>query len=580
MPNTVTILINARNRAEAGFASVRQTFANLGSNIRTHLTSSFNHVRSAFSSLGEHFRTIGGRMRSTFSRIGGDLRSGLSRGFSAVGRLGSRVGSTIMTGVRSAITAGMQGIGSAFSSIGESLGRVLSVAGSNPYVAAGIAALVAVLLPIIGTAIGGALVLGIGGALAGVGLMFAAKSKEAQDSFKKTGQVIHSVMSDAAKPLIPVITHAMGLVQKFVKEAGPALKGIFKDMAPHLEKFTDSLFKAFKALAPAMKPLTDAFGMLLDALGPAIVDIFQQISLALMTLGKEFQNKDTIANFVDIFKVLMSTIPIGISLITGLAMVMRGFRVATVMTIEKVKEFIGWVKRIVGKTVHFGQTGITAVINWVKSVISWVKNMKGKTVAFFQRGAGAVVSAVSGVISWVRRMAGKTISLAQRGASGVVGWISSIVSWVRRMAGKTISVGVRGAGAAISAVQGLINRIRNLVGKTVSIGVNFFKNAGGKLASALGFAHGGIVGAASGGARSALTLVGEHGPELVDLAPGTRVHSNEDSRRMVQLGGGSDRPIVIQLQIAGRDAGEYLIDPLRSAVYRRGGNVQAVLGRA
>lgn len=52
-------------------------------------------------------------------------------------------------------------------------------------------------------------------------------------------------------------------------------------------------------------------------------------------------------------------------------------------------------------------------------------------------------------------------------------------------------------------------------------------------------AAGGITpanGAATGGIRSRLVEVGEHGRELLELPPGTRVHSNPDTERM--LGGG------------------------------------------
>jgi hypothetical protein len=96
----------------------------------------------------------------------------------------------------------------------------------------------------------------------------------------------------------------------------------------------------------------------------------------------------------------------------------------------------------------------------------------------------------------------------------------------------------------------------------------------------LGYAHGGIIGAAGGGPRSRMTLVGEQGPELVDLAPGSRVRSNPDSRRMLAgAGGGDNRPIVIQLTIADKYLGEVIIDPLSKAIRARGGNVQAVLGQ-
>jgi hypothetical protein len=95
-----------------------------------------------------------------------------------------------------------------------------------------------------------------------------------------------------------------------------------------------------------------------------------------------------------------------------------------------------------------------------------------------------------------------------------------------------------------------------------------------------GRAHGGIIGAASGGPRSRMTLVGEQGPEIVDLAPGSRVRSNPDTRRMfASAGRGGGQPIVIQLDIAGRYLGEVVIDPLRKEISSRGGNVQAVLGR-
>lgn len=89
---------------------------------------------------------------------------------------------------------------------------------------------------------------------------------------------------------------------------------------------------------------------------------------------------------------------------------------------------------------------------------------------------------------------------------------------------------------------------------------------------------GGIIGAASGGPRGRLTMVGEHGPELVTLPTGSMVHSNPDTERMLGGGGGSDRPILIELKIGDRSLGAILVDPLRKEVRAQGGDVQAVLG--
>ncbi|MFD6113592.1 hypothetical protein ACFWG0_26265 [Streptomyces yangpuensis] len=97
-----------------------------------------------------------------------------------------------------------------------------------------------------------------------------------------------------------------------------------------------------------------------------------------------------------------------------------------------------------------------------------------------------------------------------------------------------------------------------------------------------GYAHGGVIGAAGGGPRSRMTLVGEQGPELVDLAPGSRVRSNPDSKRIaagMAASGGGTAPIVVQVMLDGRMVAKALVDPLQAEVSSRGGNVQQVLGR-
>jgi hypothetical protein len=133
-----------------------------------------------------------------------------------------------------------------------------------------------------------------------------------------------------------------------------------------------------------------------------------------------------------------------------------------------------------------------------------------------------------------------------------------------------------------------------------------------KLASAMekmvekGFgmkAAGGIIGAASGGARGSWTMVGEHEPELVRLPFGSRVYSGPDTRRMMQQGawssmlntpqrgggaryapmpaGGGAQPIVVHQTITldGRVVAQQIFDPLRKEIANRGGSVQRSLGQ-
>lgn len=133
--------------------------------------------------------------------------------------------------------------------------------------------------------------------------------------------------------------------------------------------------------------------------------------------------------------------------------------------------------------------------------------------------------------------------------------------------------------SGVRTVHSLLNGIQN---KTVNIHT-YYTSSGSRVPAkdipyGTGRAHGGIIGAAGGGPRSGMTWVGEQGPELVSLAPGSTVHTAGDSQRMMS-GGGGGGPIIVNVSIGGNKVGELLIDPLRKSISARGGNVQATLGR-
>lgn len=139
------------------------------------------------------------------------------------------------------------------------------------------------------------------------------------------------------------------------------------------------------------------------------------------------------------------------------------------------------------------------------------------------------------------------------------------------------------AAGRIAALQGQINKIH---GKTVEVrvitsggGQKLYASGGGRQAEQL--AHGGIKGAASGMIGSGTTMVGEYGPELVDLPPGTRVHSNPDTERMLASargGGGGATTLIVQS--GGSRLDDFLVEILRNAVRVKGaGSVQTLLGR-
>lgn len=95
--------------------------------------------------------------------------------------------------------------------------------------------------------------------------------------------------------------------------------------------------------------------------------------------------------------------------------------------------------------------------------------------------------------------------------------------------------------------------------------------------------HGGVVGAAAaGGPRTGRTLVGEDGPEIADLAPGTMMHTAGDSARLLASAGGGQAggPKTFRFIVDGSGAGEFgraMAALLRDYVHIQGGD-GSVLG--
>ncbi|MET0916724.1 MAG: hypothetical protein ABWY81_11060 [Jiangellaceae bacterium] len=142
-------------------------------------------------------------------------------------------------------------------------------------------------------------------------------------------------------------------------------------------------------------------------------------------------------------------------------------------------------------------------------------------------------------------------------------------------------VNTHDAAGRLAAAQDRINRMH---GKTVTVrvsvsGLERLDNLGHRIGGYK--ASGGVVGAASGGVRSNMTLVGEHGPELVNLPPGSRVNSNEDSMRMMSgNGSGNSGVIVVPVYLDGKEIARAMADPMRHFVGSNfGGSVQAAYGK-
>jgi hypothetical protein len=135
---------------------------------------------------------------------------------------------------------------------------------------------------------------------------------------------------------------------------------------------------------------------------------------------------------------------------------------------------------------------------------------------------------------------------------------SNITDWTNKLKTATSqlkSVPASKRSTLLANIADLQSKIRaakallaSLHDKSVTITSYYKKVNAGEAPPYQHYAHGGIVGAAGGGPRSNLTWVGENGPELVNLSPGSTVHSAGDSRRMAAGGGGEAMVVNVYVQ--------------------------------
>lgn len=181
---------------------------------------------------------------------------------------------------------------------------------------------------------------------------------------------------------------------------------------------------------------------------------------------------------------------------------------------------------------------------------SFFSRMGSNARASFRDITGAARSAWNSVSSAVSSAISRATAIVRNFVNRVIGWFHSISHPIN------ITVVPKILSSAANAVTGFLHGI--------------------------GFASGGIKGAASGTFGGGLTWVGEQGPELVSLPTGSRVHSNPDSMRMANAGQGGSwalRVVGVAPHLEYGLIGQ-LINALRfEIVNTHSGNVQAALGR-
>jgi hypothetical protein len=539
MANTVNIKIRVDDSdAKKGFDGVRGAAHHLGDDLETESDKIGNRMAEGIGSGAEKkLRNSKGQFKAAGASLGDSIGEGAEEKikndrsrFSRVGQfLSQDLGKGLASALPKSLTEGVTELGPKIGPLGLVIG-------------AGIA-------PVLGATISASIIAAAGVGAVGIGVALAAQNPKVKEAAGNLGTTIKQELVadsagfiDAAGALEDVgqaaslaVEATGGLVRTLTE-----LYGAMSYVSPLGEKILDWLSKDSdkkKDAAAATDNLTnktDAFGQSVTTTGSALLTLDQQMNQVYDSQRSLFDSTTDTAKAFDDFK----------------------------SSIKKNGNTLD-------ENTEKGRANRTALSNLGRSLNNAYK---------------AYVD-VNGETSRANGIAATNYNRFVKAAEGA-GYSASKARELARSIGlikpKDVKIfaNTHDAQGRIDALKG---KIASVKGKTVEVhvsvtGTERLNAAGHRIG---GYAHGGVVGhAAEGGPRNGLTWVGENGPELADMPPGTRVHSAGDSARMAGGGGqGMGGPIVVQLAVDGRIIAAALADPIRRFVHDRfGGVVQNAYG--
>lgn len=554
MSNEVEIIVSGEDKTAAAFASATARSKKFGAEIKANLAKA---GQEAGTHLGEGIvRGADGRLRDAKGRFLKGLPSPAE-----TERHGRSLGGRLVSGITGAI-----------SSYGGMLRDTLKAGFTNglkgaltnpivgPIVVSAVGGVAAVLAPALATMVSGAIIGGLGAGLVGMGAMalfhvedidkkwskseqkrVAESNKQAEKlrhQYLELGRDVINGLKAASQPLIPVLDTVRSTVRSVGKEFRPVIKQGLEIAKGPLERFTKNLGKAFKELTPAIKPVMTAFGDILDQIGPQLPGLFSQISDAITGMARTVsENKDL---FGMIFMGLMEAIPATINLLSALAGAFRGVLVAALGFADGALGALQALMEAVAQIPGPWQDAATQMANSIQGTRDEINGLKTDVENFpkIVKLEGDIRDLDTKIAEARRQLKDPNLTKTRR--AKLEAQIDQLLAAKRR-------------------AQAELNSLHD---KTVRVTLETLRIERRSVQEAAPLGHvkrasGGIIGAAAGGPRGSVTLVGEQGPELVKLPFGSTVIPAGSTRSMLQSEREARKSAVSDLTISrfGRAAG-------------------------
>lgn len=544
LPNNVPIRIDLDvNNTRRNVARARAMIARLPSHV---------NVRMNLVDPGP------GRIRRSMNRLG---RTMLNTGRGPFRIAGALLGGIMQDGIG-------QGIAGAFKAAGP----------------VGIAALLAIItgaVSVVAAALSGLLITALGLAFVGVGLISAFQSKKVKAQWKETLASLKKDFKEVGEPMIPVLDRALERLQKMGHEAAPILKKALEEAAPATDVFIKKIMEGFKSFGKnAFQPIMDAWNVFAPVFG-GVWDKFME------DLGTAF------ARMADVVRKHPAEIALALDVIFGaVVLIIDIVRILTELWIAGMRTMASGVGVLLEAVIAFAATTMDmmgVVLHAMAEAFSEVPGLGGKLKAAdknFGEFRDSVVEKMGGMKDAAKNF-GKELDSANRKRTleaDISVWEvqlraarADLKKTTSQKAKAKVQANIDDLTAKLKRARGELAAINGRIARTYvytdHIARYFTDNASKPFKKATG----GVVGtAATGGVRSNMTLVGEQGPELVNLPPGSHVRSNGDSRRLAGMT--SSPTATLEIKSSGRRADDMLLELLREAIHQRGGDPVRVLG--
>ena len=396
------------------------------------------------------------------------------------------------------------------------------------------------LSPVIGGAITTAVLGAVGGGVLAAGIAGAFKDPRIQGAATDLKNKLSKTFEEFGKPFRGPVANFLENFSGMVDRLAPKFKKLSESFAPVADKLGDGFVELLENAMPgildaaeASKPIFETLAKHAPEIGDAISEFFSIIA---------GQGDDANLFFSDLLDLIEAMLPL------------LGGMIATMTSgYNYISEFVH------GAIDLFQSLDHEIFMLW--------NSAKASVLAFVYLATGqleSLLAAAAASLSWIPGI-GDKLKVAQEKFKNFRKRVNDEVDKIRG--------DVR------------IRIVTEYISKYVTIGSNAANNSYEETKRKIrGYAHGGIVGMASGGIGAGLRLVGEHGPELAEIAPGGRVYSNPDTSRMLNGqgagGGGETTEVLARWEPSGDPLVDTIMQNIRLYVQRKGrGNVQLAFGQ-